>query len=260
MKNLILLFSVSLLVNSCSLSSPSKEDASVHPSDDIEFAVDTLEPNPSALKVEESKIVESKIPDEISPVEKPVEVINEKIDQTEKVVEVKSEEKETVKAEVIAEEKKIIAKSDEGQERPMIVPEEPKFSDFKKKEQGAEEKYHVQKGETLMMVAFKIYGDYRKWHDIKKWNSDKLTGKISSGMDLKYYLPDQEFGWKPAGLPYLVKSGDTLGIISNEKYGTTKKWRQLYENNKPLIRDPNLIFAGFTIYYIPTRDIASKRK
>ena len=31
--------------------------------------------------------------------------------------------------------------------------------------------YTTQKGETLMQIAFKIYGDYRKWKDLMSWNS-----------------------------------------------------------------------------------------
>ena len=64
----------------------------------------------------------------------------------------------------------------------------------------------------------------------------------------------------PNGTPYMVKTGDTLQIISMDKYGTTRKWKSIYENNRPLIRNPNLIFAGFTIYYQPTRDLASEPK
>ena len=110
--------------------------------------------------------------------------------------------------------------------------------------------YVAKNGETLMQVAFKIYGDYRKWKYLMDVNnlSDQ---SISEGTSLKYGKPMNDFVWNPKGNPYLIKTGDTLGHISQKKYNTTKKWRSIYENNKPLIRDPNLIFAGFTLYYIP---------
>jgi nucleoid-associated protein YgaU len=123
-----------------------------------------------------------------------------------------------------------------------------------------EETYRVQKGDTLMMIAFKIYGDYRKWKDIKELNHEKLQSKLSHGMELKYHVTDTSFNWKPEGMPHMVKNGDTLGTISTEKYGTPKRWKSIYENNRPLIRNPNLIFAGFTIYYKPDRDLASQPK
>ena len=61
------------------------------------------------------------------------------------------------------------------------------------------------------------------------------------------------------GNPYLIKSGDTLGKISNTTYGTIKYWKNIWNNNKPLIKDPNKIFAGFTIYtpLIEGRDVAN---
>lgn len=39
--------------------------------------------------------------------------------------------------------------------------------------------YEVQKNDTLMLVAFKIYGDYRKWKDIKDWNENVVLGNKS---------------------------------------------------------------------------------
>jgi nucleoid-associated protein YgaU len=240
MKKFSLMCILCVLFSACTLSG-SKEEVASKPNDELEFAVDTFESSGSTLKVEEQKIVEQKLPDEA--------------------------EKNSMKP--MAEEPKIASHSPEGKEGPMPATEEPQFKNYRKQasvvispdsnvsELGAEEKYHVQKGETLMMVAFKIYGDYRKWKDLKVWNKDK---RIGGGAVIKYYIPEKAFGWQPSGLPYLVKTGDTLGLISMDKYGTSKKWKSIYENNRPLIRDPNLIFAGFTIYYMPVRDIASEHR
>lgn len=116
--------------------------------------------------------------------------------------------------------------------------------------------YEVQKGETLMWIAFKLYGDYRKWKDIQAANPEVVANGIKEGDKLSY-TPSQ-FAWNPSGLPHLIKRGETLGTISNEKYGTDKKWKKIWDNNRDMIRDPNLIFAGFTLYYNPEeRDLAS---
>ncbi|MDO9182841.1 MAG: LysM peptidoglycan-binding domain-containing protein [Bacteriovorax sp.] len=258
-----------LLISSCSLSNSNKESVSSKPSDELEFTVDTFgETSGAEIKVEEQKVAETQISDDMSAFEKAV-------DKTEETVEVKHEEM------------KLVTNTNEGKEQPMTAIEEPKFKDYQKEvdnqiantekieiletppeiapkvsstELGKEEQYYVQKGDTLMMVAFKIYGDYRKWKDLRTWNKDKLKYKIGPGVVLKYYVPERSFGWQPSGLPYLVKTGDTLQIISMDKYGTTRKWKNIYENNRPLILNPNLIFAGFTLYYVPTRDIASKRR
>jgi len=121
--------------------------------------------------------------------------------------------------------------------------------------------YTVLKGETLMIVAFKIYGDYERWREIANQNRSALNSSytLTEGMVLSYIEPDQKFEWNPSGNPYLIKTGDTLGLISNTTYGTQKYWKNIWDNNKPLIKNPNRIFAGFTIYtpVIDSRDVAN---
>ncbi len=127
---------------------------------------------------------------------------------------------------------------------------------------GGNRTYTVQKNETLMMIAFKIYGDYGRWKDLANMNSGVLKGSstVRAGTTLSYSAPAEEFVWNPQGNPYLIKTGDTLGIIAKDVYATPKKWKLLWENNRPLIRDPNKIYAGFTIYYLENgREVASKK-
>jgi nucleoid-associated protein YgaU len=107
--------------------------------------------------------------------------------------------------------------------------------------------------ETLMLISFKLYGDYGNWRTILDWNPE-LKGNYSSikkGTVIKYQPLESGADWPPKGSPYLVRRGDTLGRISNNVYKTPKLWGSIWENNKPLIKDPNLIFAGFTLYYLP---------
>ncbi|MGE3611246.1 MAG: hypothetical protein AB7I27_16760 [Bacteriovoracaceae bacterium] len=121
--------------------------------------------------------------------------------------------------------------------------------------------YKVQKHETLMMIAFKLYGDYEKWKDIANNNAKVLKGSLAvrEGMVLKYQAPAEEFVWNPSGLPYLIRTGDTLGKISGNVYKDIKKWKLIWDNNRPLIKDPNKIFAGFTIYYLENgREVATE--
>jgi len=81
---------------------------------------------------------------------------------------------------------------------------------------------------------------------------------LEKGMQLKYESPASRFNWNPAGDPYLIARGDTLGKISTKLYNTPKHWQDIWENNKPMIKSPSLIFAGFTLYYLPLRDLASR--
>lgn len=121
----------------------------------------------------------------------------------------------------------------------------------------AADEYVVKEGETLMWIAFKLYGDYRKWRELKSMNPAAFQNGLQAGTRIKYN--SSQFQWNPQGLPHLIRSGETLGTISNDKYGTSAKWRNIYNNNRDMIKDPNLIFAGFTLYYIAEdRDIASE--
>lgn len=111
--------------------------------------------------------------------------------------------------------------------------------------------YRVQKGETLMQIAFKLYGDIGKWKDLKNMNNTQLraNSSLKANTELKYHAPETPFVWNPSGTPYMIKTGETLGTISNNVYSTPKKWKSIWENNKPLIKNPNVIYAGFTLYY-----------
>lgn len=144
---------------------------------------------------------------------------------------------------------------------PVVDSAEPAVTPTEEYVAGVEKTYTVQKNETLMLVAFKLFGDYSKWKSLSAANQDVLKGStlLREGMVLKYTAPAEEFVWNPQGLPYLIRTGDTLGKISGNVYGTVKKWKSIWDNNRPLIRDPNLIFAGFTLYYLENgREVAAE--
>src|SRR5207237_906581 len=111
--------------------------------------------------------------------------------------------------------------------------------------------YTVQSGDTLMKIAFEHYGDLYKWRELFELNRDKITNPnaIPRGTVLK--LNPQEGGVTISrnGEKYLIKRGDTLGTISRDVYGTSSKWKKIWQNNLQLIKDPNRIFAGFYLYY-----------
>ena len=43
---------------------------------------------------------------------------------------------------------------------------------------------------------------------------------------------------------YVVVSGDSLSKIAKREYGDAQKWPQIYEANRDIIKDPDLIFPG----------------
>ncbi|MDA8793011.1 hypothetical protein N9N67_07185 [Bacteriovoracaceae bacterium] len=126
-----------------------------------------------------------------------------------------------------------------------------------------EQTYVVQRYDTLMLISFKLFGDYEKWRHLVDWNPEltRPGRSLQAGDQLKYFLIYKTVTWNPTGNPYLIKESDTLGVISQNAYDTPVYWKEIWNNNKPLIKDPNVIFAGFTIYtpVINTRSLAGKK-
>lgn len=48
----------------------------------------------------------------------------------------------------------------------------------------------------------------------------------------------------PEAVFYTVKKGDTLGAIAKEHLGSAKRYPEIFEANKPMLKDPNLIYPG----------------
>jgi nucleoid-associated protein YgaU len=69
----------------------------------------------------------------------------------------------------------------------------------------------------------------------KKYAKEKGTGSIAA-----------EVG-EPGPTTYVVQKGDTLQKISNKVYGTTKKWKKIFEANKDILKDPDEIKPGQTL-------------
>lgn len=111
--------------------------------------------------------------------------------------------------------------------------------------------YHtVRGGETLMHIAFYAYTDYSRWRDIYEANRDKISSsqELTPGMEIRLPTPLNPYS-RPSGKPYLIKWGDSLSLISKKVYGQMERWPEIWKNNPKQIRDPNLIFAGFTLFY-----------
>ena len=45
---------------------------------------------------------------------------------------------------------------------------------------------------------------------------------------------------------YTVVAGDTLSKIAKQEYGDASKWKHIYEANKNVIKNPDLIYPGQT--------------
>ena len=127
-------------------------------------------------------------------------------------------------------------------------------------ESGPSRAYRVVAGDTLMKIAFENYGDLYKWRTIYEANRTAIRNPSSLPAGLSLQLPNAptQLTIERNGERYLIRTGDTLGLISNEVYGVRSKWKRLWENNRQMIKDPNRIYAGFTLYYTMTDDDRSE--
>jgi len=118
---------------------------------------------------------------------------------------------------------------------------------------GGSELYEVQAGDTLMKIAFKVYGDVYQWRKVFDANNDRISdpARLVKGTQLRVdnAASDEYYSGFER---YLIKSGDTLGYIANDVYGTKTKWKHLWKMNDGLVKDPNRIYAGFFLRYTMT--------
>jgi nucleoid-associated protein YgaU len=49
------------------------------------------------------------------------------------------------------------------------------------------------------------------------------------------------------GRTYVVVKGDSLSKIAKREYGDLKEWHRIYEANRDVIKDPDLIYPGQTL-------------
>ena len=51
-------------------------------------------------------------------------------------------------------------------------------------------------------------------------------------------------GASPSRRTYTVVAGDSLSNIAKRTYGDANRWRAIYELNKDIIKNPDLIYPG----------------
>jgi len=109
--------------------------------------------------------------------------------------------------------------------------------------------YTVMRGDYLWRIANKgeIYGDPYAWMRIYTSNRDQIKDP-----DLIY--PDQRFRIPRDVGPneHLVVKGEFLSKIAGYSniYGSPFKWNTLYEANKDIVADPNVVYP-YTVLSVP---------
>ncbi len=71
------------------------------------------------------------------------------------------------------------------------------------------------------------------------------VAEVDDRMEVKNAEPEASF--------YTVKKGDYLSKIAKEVYGDASKYKVIFEANKPMLKDPDLIYPG-QVLRIPPLD------
>lgn len=126
------------------------------------------------------------------------------------------------------------------------------YDQLKEKAKNAKPKvgmYTVIRGDYLWKISKKseIYGDPYQWMRIYSFNRDEISNPdlIFPNQILKIHKVVEKG-------QYLVQKGDFLRKIAGmpSVYNDPYQWKKLYEGNKKIITDQNLIYPS-TILFIP---------
>ncbi len=140
-----------------------------------------------------------------------------------------------------------------------IVEEEVKVETFTVQEPEAPplpvtvfEPYMIKRGDYLIKIASREYGDSSMWREIYEWNKEEI------GSDPNRIYPYNFLSLKREAsqakncelefFDYQIQSGDTAWSLADEIYGDELAWVIIYMDNERLIRDSDGVLQPGTIF------------
>ena len=89
-----------------------------------------------------------------------------------------------------------------------------------------------------------IFGDLFSKKDKPRADFSNVRSGGSSTAPTPGLGPDTSATPMTTGRTYVVVSGDSLSKIAKHEYGDAQKWPKIYEANRNIIKDPDLIYPG----------------
>lgn len=112
------------------------------------------------------------------------------------------------------------------------------------------QEYTVVAGDNLSRIAERFLGNWARYHEIVALNKIPDANKIFVGQKIKIpssRIPQPSPQPVPSVRTHTVASGETLWAIAQKYYGTGVEWKKIYEANKDVIANPNIIRVGQVI-------------
>lgn len=127
---------------------------------------------------------------------------------------------------------------------------------------GGDASYVVRSGDTLALIAKKIYGNPKMYKELAQQNGIGAPYRIYPGDEVKFSASNKKamaFAKKLQGSKKTVKvqAGDTLSSIAEKVFGSAYAWKTLAAYNKDKISNPNRISKGMVLAYVDFGDGAA---
>ena len=140
-----------------------------------------------------------------------------------------------------------------------VVEEEVKVETFTVQEPEAPplpvtvfEPYMIKRGDYLIKIASREYGDSSMWREIYEWNKEEI-GSAPNKIYPYNFLSLQRESSKAKNcdlefFDYQIQSGDTAWGLADEIYGDELAWVIIYMDNERLIRNNDGVLQPGTVF------------
>ena len=114
------------------------------------------------------------------------------------------------------------------------------------------EPYMIKRGDYLIKIASREYGDSSMWREIYEWNKEEI-GPNPDKIYPYNFLSLQREASKAKNcdlefFDYQIQSGDTAWGLADEIYGDELAWVIIYMDNERLIRNNDGVLQPGTIF------------
>ncbi len=152
-----------------------------------------------------------------------------------------------------------IATEQSNKSQTKIVEEEVKVETFTVQEPEAPplpvtvfEPYMIKRGDYLIKIASREYGDSSMWRDIYEWNKEEIGSDPNKIYPYNFLsLKRESSKAKNCELEffdYQIQSGDTAWSLASEIYGDELAWVIIYMDNERLIINSDGVLQPGTIF------------
>ena len=107
------------------------------------------------------------------------------------------------------------------------------------------EDLNIQIDDDLATICGMAYDQATREKVILVVGNNEGIANVDDQMTVEHVEPEAQF--------HTVVSGDTLGKIAKKFYGNAMKYPVIFEANKPMLKDPDLIYPG-QVLRIPNLD------